>query len=91
MVKKLEQTKQAENIPINRAKYIVIWVRSMGNDKTDRQRLEVTEMDFLRRSCGVSGLEKIKNEEIRRRTNVQISVTEEIERRMLKWYGQRSV
>nr|CAH7716782.1 unnamed protein product [Callosobruchus chinensis] len=32
-------------------------------------------------------LEKIKNEEIRRSMNVQISVTEEIERRRPKWYG----
>nr|CAH7720024.1 unnamed protein product [Callosobruchus chinensis] len=38
--------------------------------KRDRQRLEATEMDYLRSSCGVSRLEKIKNEEIRRRMNV---------------------
>lgn len=55
--------------------------------KRERQRLEAVEMDYLRRSCGVSRLQRVTNTEIRRRMGVKKTVAEEIERRRLKWYG----
>jgi hypothetical protein len=55
--------------------------------RRDSDRLRAVEMDALRRSCRVSRLERIRNEEIRRWMNKEDTVTEEIERRKLVWYG----
>ena len=55
--------------------------------KRNKDRLNAVEMDFLRRSCRVSRIEHIRNEEIRRRMNQQESVVETIESRQLLWYG----
>lgn len=53
----------------------------------NRQRLEATEMDALRRSAGVSRRERIRNEEIREQMGVQDTIMKDVERRQLIWYG----
>jgi hypothetical protein len=58
----------------------------LGNNKEDKQRLEAVEMDFMRRSCRVSRLQRITNEEIKRRMNRGKNVIEKMEERQLKWY-----
>lgn len=55
--------------------------------KRNKDRLLATEMDFLRRSCGVSRLQHIRNEEIRRRMDMEETIIEEIEKKRLLWYG----
>jgi hypothetical protein len=55
--------------------------------KRDKQRLEAVEMNFMRRSCRVSRLQRITNEEIKRRINKGKNVIEKMEERRLKWYG----
>ena len=52
-----------------------------------RKQIEVVEMDYLRRSCRVSKLEHIRNEEIRRRSGMEITVNNRIDTRQLIWYG----
>lgn len=47
---------------------------------------ELAAMDALRRSCCVSRLGKISNEEIIRRTNVMLTILGEVERKQLIWY-----
>ncbi|XP_045477899.1 uncharacterized protein LOC123683046 [Harmonia axyridis] len=44
-------------------------------------------MDILRRSLGVSRLQKIRNEEIRRLMGVDGTLYEDIEAKQLIWYG----
>ncbi|XP_073994543.1 uncharacterized protein [Rhodnius prolixus] len=45
------------------------------------------EMDFWRRSCGVSRLQRIPNSEIREKAKVEKTILYTIETKRLKWYG----
>lgn len=56
-------------------------------NKAQEKKILSVEMDFWRRSAGVSRTEHIRNEEIRRRMEVKRNVLEVIEERRLRWYG----
>lgn len=45
-------------------------------------------MDALRRSAGISRKERTRNEEVNGKTGIQDTLTREIERRQITWYGQ---
>lgn len=45
------------------------------------------EMDYIRRSAGISRLDRIRNEEIRRRMQAHDTAVDRLERRSLKWFG----
>lgn len=53
----------------------------------DRKGIETVEMDYLRRACRVSRLDRIPNEDIRRRTKRVFTSSDRIESRQLIWYG----
>ncbi|XP_044766695.1 uncharacterized protein LOC123322749 [Coccinella septempunctata] len=53
----------------------------------NRRKIMATEMDFLRRSCRRSRLERVRNEIIRAEMDMGRSMAEEIERRQLVWFG----
>ena len=54
--------------------------------KAQEKKLEVAEMRMLRWMCGVTKLDKIKNERIRGTTIVG-EITKKVQERRLKWYG----
>ena len=54
--------------------------------KAQERKLEVAEMRMLQWMCGVTRLDKIRNERIRGTTKVG-EITKKIQERMLKWYG----
>ena len=49
-----------------------------------KRKLLAVEMDYLRRSAGVSRLQRIRNQEIRRRMKAEENVIDRIEKRKLK-------
>ncbi|XP_045466631.1 uncharacterized protein LOC123675327 [Harmonia axyridis] len=49
--------------------------------------IEAVEMDVFRRSLGISRRDRVRNEEVKLRMGVEGSVTTDIERRQLIWYG----
>lgn len=51
------------------------------------QRLLALEMDFWRRSAGISRMERVANIKIREIMHVQQTIINEIEKRQLVWYG----
>ena len=53
---------------------------------TQEKRLEVVEMRMLRWMCGVTKLDKIRNERIRTTTKVG-EITKKVQERRVKWYG----
>ncbi|PSN49421.1 hypothetical protein C0J52_23133 [Blattella germanica] len=56
--------------------------------KKSENKLKAMEMDFWRRSCSVSRLERIQNQSIRERMQVSsINIMDTIEGRRLTWYG----
>ena len=54
--------------------------------KAQEKKLEVAEMRMLRWMCGVTKLDKIRNERIRGTTKVG-EITTKVQERRLKWYG----
>ena len=54
--------------------------------KAHEKKLEVAEMRMLRWMCGVTKLDKIRNERIRGTTKVG-EITKKVQERRLKWYG----
>ena len=54
--------------------------------KVQAKKLEVAEIRMLRWMCGVTKLDKIRNERIRGTTKVG-EITYKIQERRLKWYG----
>lgn len=52
-----------------------------------KRKINTVEMDYLRRSEGISRLQRINNEDIRQRANAHETILERIERRGLKWFG----
>ena len=53
----------------------------------ERKRLNVMEMRCLRSMCGVTRMDRVRNEEVRRRTGVLQEMSERAEKRLLQWYG----
>jgi hypothetical protein len=53
----------------------------------DRRRINVTEMDALRRSARISKLERKTNEYIRGKMDAQDMILGDITRKQLIWYG----
>ncbi|XP_044755113.1 uncharacterized protein LOC123314065 [Coccinella septempunctata] len=54
---------------------------------SNKKKLLATEMDFLRRSCGRSRLERIRNVEIRRQMHVERNIIDDVDRKQLTWFG----
>ena len=58
--------------------------------KKDERRFLTMEMSCLRRMLGVTRLDRIKNEKIRKRVNLPETVVEVIRKRRLTWFGHVS-
>ena len=55
--------------------------------EADRRRLDVFEMRCLRSMVGVSRLDRLRNEEVRRQAGVKRKLSEKVDQRVLGWYG----
>ena len=55
--------------------------------KEDENRLLVAEMCCLRKILGVSRIQRIRNEEIRKRLDIRESIMDKIVEKRLRWYG----
>ena len=52
-----------------------------------KKKLRAVEMEYWRRCCALTKLDKIRNEEIRNRVGVSIDIIDTIESKRLSWYG----
>jgi hypothetical protein len=57
----------------------------LGHEK-DEMKLHVAEMRMLRWMCGVTRMDKVRNEYIRRSLKVAL-ITEKLKGNRLNWYG----
>ena len=55
--------------------------------KEDGNRLDVMEMRCLRSMCGVTRWDRVRNEEVRRRTGVLRELSQRAEQKGLQWFG----
>lgn len=53
----------------------------------ERKRLNVVEMKCLRSMCGVTRYDRVRNEEVRRRTGVVQELSVRAEKKVLNWFG----
>jgi hypothetical protein len=52
-----------------------------------RSKINSTEMDFWRRSTGISRKDKIRNNIIKQKMNMTRSLLDDINTKQLQWYG----
>ena len=58
-----------------------------GMKADDKKRLDVMEMRCLRSMCRVTRWDRLRNEEIRRRTGVLLERSKRAEQKGLRWFG----
>lgn len=56
-------------------------------NKKTKEKIRAVEMEYWRRCCEVTRTEKIRNEDIRNRMNVETDIIKYIEEKRLIWYG----
>jgi len=56
-------------------------------NKRNEKRLKAMEMDFWRQACGMSSIEHLRNDEIRRRSQRKKDIMDTINIKRLIWYG----
>ena len=54
---------------------------------SERKRMEAVEMNCLRNICGLRRIDRVPNVEIRRRCGKNVSVSQRIDQRVLRWFG----
>ena len=82
----------SRSLKIRIYKALILPIATYGSEtwtlrQADKYRLETFEMRCLRIILGVRLMDKVRNEEIRRRLNITTTICEEITRRRLKWFG----
>ena len=60
---------------------------SWGMKVTERQKLNVFEMECLRSMTGVSRLDRVRNEVVRARTGVRRELAARVDMNVLRWFG----
>ena len=58
--------------------------------KIDERKIQTAEMSWLRRMIGVSRLQEIRNEVIRKRLGQETTLVHRIQERHVKWFGHVS-
>ena len=58
-----------------------------GLNVHERKRIEAVEMNCLRNICGLRRIDRVRNEEIRRRCRKKASVGERMDQSVLRWFG----
>ena len=58
-----------------------------GMRSAERRKVNFLEMKCLRSLVGVSRMDKVKNEEVRRRAGIERDLASRADQRVLKWFG----
>ena len=58
-----------------------------GMRSADRRKVNVLEMKCLRNLVGVSRMDRVRNEEVRRRTGIERELASRADQRVLRWFG----
>ena len=54
----------------------------------ERRKVNVLEMKCLRRLVRMSGMDRVRNEEVRRRAGIEMELASRADQRVLRWFGQ---
>ena len=58
-----------------------------GMKRVERRKVNVLEMKCLRSLVGVSRMDRVRNEEVRRRAGLEIELASRAVPRVLRWFG----
>ena len=58
-----------------------------GMRSSERRKVNVLEMKFLRNLVGVSRLDRVRNEEVRMRAGIEREFESKADQRVLRWFG----
>ena len=53
----------------------------------ERRKVNVVEIKCLRRLVGVSRMDRVRNEEVRRRAGIERELASRSDQRVLRWFG----
>ena len=53
----------------------------------ERRKVNVLEMKCLRSLVGVSRMDRVRNEEVRRRAGIELELASRMNQRVLSWFG----
>ena len=53
----------------------------------ERRKVNVLEMKCLRHLVGVSGMDRVRNEEVRRKAEIEMQLASIADQRVLRWFG----
>ena len=59
----------------------------MGMRSSERRKVNVLEMKCLRSLVGVSRMNRVRNEEVRRRAGIERELASRADQRVLRWFG----
>ena len=63
----------------------------MRYEKSERRKVNVLEMKCLRNLIGVSRMDRVKNEEVRRRAGIERELASREDQRALRWFGNMGI
>ena len=78
---------KSEDIQSSHPPHCHLWGGIMDITPSDTRHLESFEMRCLRVILGVHLMDRVKNEEIRKRLNIPNTICEEVSKRRMKWFG----
>ena len=58
-----------------------------GTRNAERRKVNVLEMKCLRSLVGVSRMDRVRNEEVRRRAGMERELASRTDQRVLRWFG----
>ena len=61
--------------------------KAWGMRSAERRKANVHEMKCLRSSVGVLRMDRVRNEEVRRRTGIERELASRADHRVLRWFG----
>ena len=60
---------------------------ALGMRSAARRKVNVLEMKCLRSLIGVSRIDRVRNEEVRRRAGIEMELASRADQRVLRWFG----
>ena len=58
-----------------------------GKRSAERRKVNVLEIKCLKSLVGVSRMDRVRNEEMRRRAGIERELTSRVDQRVLRWFG----
>ena len=58
-----------------------------GMRSAERRKVNVLPMKYLRSLVGLSRMDRVRNEEVRRRAGIEMELASTADQRVLRWFG----